>query len=187
MRPLRKKYARLRFAARNSRSSHLGVSYLLALTVTFGVIFWIVFNFFKYNQNCQPVWWYWLSGLRHHTSVIETTAACFVGLTILISISFVGYLRMKSPVKVSDVTIYFAILAYPASMLFALYLLWGAMIPMSVARPVYQETIKTLGAGNRIETPSGYQRPGEPYGTCSYEPQLVYRYYPSQPDTIGAL
>lgn len=187
MKTLREKAARRRLAAWRPPSSHLGLTYLLALVLTHGVAFWLIFLYFKYDQDCQPVWPFWLTGLRHHTSIFETSVACFVGFTAFIVISFVGYLRSASCKRKPGTIIYLTILAYPVSALFALYLLWGAMIPMSGARPVFVQAMEIVEIWQPAWTWDIVEHTGKPFGSCPTYENLERVRGSQRPDVIGPL
>lgn len=184
MKSLHRRAARLRFAAWQPRSSQLGILYLLAALTTIGVIFRLIFIFFSMTQKCYPAWDFWLAGFHHHTSLFEIIVVCLIGLSIIVVIDLVAYVRSSTRIKASSVAIYLTLLSLPLWTLCMFYLLWGAMIPTSDAREVYERVDELTALW--VDFYSESDPPDGPFGTCPPNPfRQVYGSPP--PETIGAL
>lgn len=185
MKTLQDKAARQRLAAWRPRTSRLGLAYMLSITVSFAVLFRMVSVFFIVIHTCGPMWDLWLKGWHQGTSLFQSLMAMSVALTVLLVMDMAVWMKTIRPRKISTMIAYLALLAMPVSAMVVFFLFYGAMIPTSVAGPIYEAVSQWVTRYYGYYTP--YEElPEGPLGTCPPVPSYSNWSGPT-PKEIGAL
>lgn len=185
MRLLKYRAGRAHIAAWRPRTSRLGLAYMLALTVSFAVLFRLISVFFIVIHTCGPMWDLWLAGWQQGTSLFQSLMAVSVALTALLVVDMTAWIKTTRPRKLSTMIAYLALLAIPISAMVVFFLFYGAMIPTSAAGPAYEAVSHWVLRDYGFYEPY-WGLPDGPFGTCPPEPPTLSWSGP-RPKEIGAL